>query len=478
MERYDAIVIGSGPNGLAAAIRLLQEGWRTLVLEAADTPGGGARTKELTLPGFRHDVCSAVHPMAISSPFFRTLDLEGNGLRWLQPDVAVAHPLAGRRAAAARRGLSATARELGEDGPVYRSTFAPFVDQAGKLLPDALAPLRIPAHPVLLARLGLEAWKPAIRFAKRFHGEAARALFAGNAAHGVLPLDSILSSAIGIMMLITAHVEGWPVPEGGAQAIVEALVRVLHSLGGELRCGVTVRSLRELPRADVYLFDVAPRNLAAICGDALPVGYRRRLLAYRHGPGVFKVDYALSAPIPWDNPLCGEAGTVHVGGTLEEVAAAERAAWGGTLADRPFVIVAQPSLLDPTRAPKGKHVAWAYCHVPPGSNVDRREAITGQIERFAPGFRDCILAAHTMNCAELEAYNANNVGGDVVGGVTDWRQLFTRPVARWNPYTTPNHRVFLCSASTPPGGGVHGMCGYWAAEAVMKRRRRGGPSHE
>ena len=239
-----------------------------------------------------------------------------------------------------------------------------------------------------------------------------------------------------------------------------------------MRCGVTVRSLSELPPADAYLFDVAPRNLAAICGDALPAGYRRRLLAYRHGPGVFKVDYALNAPIPWDNPVCREAGTVHVGGTLEEVAAAERAAWDGTLTDSPFVIVAQPSLLDATRAPAGKHVAWAYCHVPHGSNVDRREAITGQIERFAPGFRDCILATHTMNCAELEAYNANNVGGDIVGGVTDWRQLFTRPVARWNPYTTPNDRVFICSASTPPGGGVHGMCGYWAAEAVMKRIRR------
>jgi len=468
MERYNAIVIGSGPNGLAAAIRLSQEGWRTLVLEAADTPGGGMRSRELTLPGFRHDVCSAVHPMAIGSPFFRSLDLEGNGLRWLQPDVAVAHPLDGGRAAAARRDLSATARELGEDGPVYRSTFKPWVDRAAKLFPDALAPLRIPEHPLLFAGVGLEAWKPAIRFAKRFHGEPGRALFAGLAAHGVLPLDSFLSSAIGIMMLVAAHSYGWPVPEGGAQAITDALVRALLSLGGELRCGVTVRSPRELPPADVYLFDVAPRNLAAICEDTLPAGYRRRLLAYRHGPGVFKVDYALSAPIPWEAPVCRQAGTVHVGGTLEEVAAAERAPWDGTLADRPFVIVAQPTLLDATRAPRGRHVAWAYCHVPHGSNVDRREAISGQIERFAPGFRDCILAAHTTNCAELEAYNANNVGGDVVGGVTDWRQLFTRPVARWNPYATPNPRVYLCSASTPPGGGVHGMCGYWAAEAAMR----------
>jgi phytoene dehydrogenase-like protein len=273
------------------------------------------------------------------------------------------------------------------------------------------------------------------------------------------------------MLLVAAHGYGWPVPEGGAQAITDALVRVLLSLGGEIRCGVTVKSLTELPPAAAYLFDVAPRNLAAICADALPAGYRRRLLAYRHGPGVFKVDYALSAPIPWDNPVCREAGTVHVGGTLEEVAASERRVWDGALADRPFVIVTQPSVLDATRAPQGKHVAWAYCHVPHGSNVDRQEAIAGQIERFAPGFRDCILATHTMGCAELESYNANNVGGDIVGGVTDWRQLFTRPVLRWDPYTTPNDRVFICSASTPPGGGVHGMCGYWAAESVSRLRQ-------
>ena len=476
MERHDAIVIGSGPNGLAAAIRLSQEGWKTLVLEAADTPGGGARTRELTLPGFRHDVCSAVHPMGIASPFFRTVDLEGQGLRWIRPDVAVAHPLDGGGAAAARRDLDATARELGEDGPVYRSTFEPWIGRVDELFREALAPLHVPKHPLLLARLGLEARKPAIRFARRFHGEPARALFAGNAVHGVLPLESPLSSAVGIMMLISAHAFGWPFPEGGSQAITDALLKVLRSLGGEVRCGVTVRSLGELPEARAYLFDVAPRNLEAICADALPEGYRKRLLAYRHGPGVFKIDYALSAAIPWANPVCREAATVHVAGTIGEVAAAERAAWKGRTSDRPFVLVAQPSVLDPTRAPQGQHVAWAYCHVPHGSNADRREVITRQIERFAPGFRDCIVATHTMSCADLEAYNANNVGGDIVGGVTDWRQLFTRPVARWSPYTTPNHRVFLCSASTPPGAGVHGMCGYWAAEAVMKRLTKGGRS--
>ena len=474
MERCNAIVVGSGPNGLAAAIRLSQEGWKTLVLEAAGTPGGGARTQELTLPGFHHDVCSAVHPMAIGSPFFRTLDLQGNGLRWLQPNVPIAHPLDGGLAAAARRDVIATARELGKDGSAYRSAFEPLIDRASELFRDALAPLRIPEHPVLLARLGLAAWKSASRFATRFHGERARALFAGVAAHGVLPLDAPVSSAIGIMLLVAAHADGWPVPEGGSQAITGALVRLLLSLGGELRCGITVRSLSELPPADVYLFDVAPRNLAAICAEALPTSYRRRLVAYRYGPGVFKVDYALSSPIPWDNPLCREAATVHVGGAFEEVAAAERAPWDGILADKPFVIVTQPSLLDATRAPRGQHVAWAYCHVPHGSNVDRQNAINAQIERFAPGFRDCILATHTMSCGELEAYNANNIGGDIVGGVADWRQLFTRPVVRLNPYTTPNDRVFICSASAPPGGGVHGMCGYWAAEAVLKRVRKSG----
>ena len=474
MENPNAVIIGSGPNGLAAAIHLARNGWKTLVLEAADTPGGGTRTKELTLPGFKHDVCSAVHPMGVASPFFQSLGLgaAANGVRWIHPRIPLAHPLDGGRAAVLHRDLDETARGLGNDGARYRRIFFPLVKDFPSLIGDALAPLKIPRHPLLMMRFGLNAAKSAARFANGFRDEEARALFAGNAAHGVMPLTKMLSSVIGLMLLTCAHAGGWPIPEGGSQSIAEALVRILKSHGGEVRCGVRVGSFAELPPARAYLFDVSPKNLALICGDALPAGYRGRLQGYRHGPGVFKVDYALSAPIPWTNENCRKAGTVHVGGTFEEVAAAERAAWDGKLTDKPFVLVAQPSLDDPTRAPVGKHVAWAYCHVPHGSTESRLDVINAQIERFAPGFRDCVLATHTMNCAEMESYNANCIGGDVIGGVTDLFQLFTRPVARWNPHTTPNEKIFLCSASTPPGAGVHGMCGYWAAESVMKRMKK------
>ncbi len=466
---HDAVIIGSGPNGLAAAIHLARQGWKTLVLEGADTPGGGMRTKELTLPGFRHDVCSAVHPMGIGSPFFKTLDLEKHGVRWLQPEIAVAHPLDGDRAGVAFQHLERTVQGLGIDGARYHRVIAPLVKHNAELLVDALAPLGIPHHPLLMARLGLSGVQPASMFARGFQTPEARALFAGNAAHGVMPLEKLFSSAIGLMLLVSAHAIGWPIPEGGSQNIADALVRILKSHGGELQCGVSVRSFAELPPARAYLFDVSPKNLSAICGDALPSGYRKRLEKYRHGPGIFKVDYALHAPIPWTNEFCRKAGTVHVGGTFEEVAQSERDAWEGRLCEKPFTLVVQPSIFDATRAPEGKHTAWAYCHVPHGSTENRLDAINSHIERFAPGFRDCILAAHTMNCADMEQYNPNYIGGDVIGGVTDIGQLFTRPVARLNPYTTPNPKIYLCSASTPPGGGVHGMCGYWAAEAVLKR---------
>ncbi len=469
MADYDAIIIGSGPNGLAAAIHLARNGWKTLVLEAASTPGGGMRTTELTLPGFHHDVCSAVHPMGMASPFLRSLELEKHGLEWLQPEVPLAHPLDQGRAVVLHRSLEETCAGLGRDGARYRRFFAPLIAHADDLYEDLLKPAGIPKHPITMARFGIGAGLPATIFSKYFATEEARALFGGNASHSVMALEHLLTSAIGLVLQISAHAVGWPIPKGGSQNIAASMIRCLEALGGEVRCQTPIQSLADLPPAKAYLFDVSPKNLAMICGEDLPSSYRQKLEAYRHGPGVFKVDYALNTPIPWANADCRKAGTVHVCGTFAEIAASERAAWEGKHTDKPFVLLAQPSITDATRAPDGKHIAWAYCHVPNGSTEDRLEIINAQIERFAPGFRDCILATHTMNCAAMEAYNPNYIGGDVVGGVTDWKQLFTRPVGLWNPYATPNPRVFICSASTPPGGGVHGMCGYWAAESVMKR---------
>lgn len=469
---YDAVVIGSGPNGLAAAIRLAQEGWRVLVAEAADTVGGGMRTKELTLPGFHHDVCSAVHPMGVASPFFRSLRLQDHGLEWVHPEVPLAHPLDGGRAAVLHRSVDRTAEGLGLDRQRYRFLFEHLAERASDLYPDALTPLRFPRHPLLMARFGALAGLPATLLAESvFRTEEARALFAGNAAHCVMPLTHLASAAIAMMLQLSAHAVGWPVARGGSQAIGNALGAVLRSLGGEIVCGWPVRALAELPKARVYLFDTSPRILVSVAGEALPAGYRRRLLAYRHGPGVFKVDYALSGPVPWASEDCRRAGTVHVGGTLEEIAVSEQSACEGAHCERPFVLVAQQSVADPARAPAGKHTLWAYCHVPSGSTVDMEPRITAQIERFAPGFREVILARHAMNCAQMESYNANYIGGDIVGGVADLAQLFTRPVASLDPYATPNKSIFLCSASTPPAGGVHGMCGFNAAESVLRRCR-------
>lgn len=471
MPDHDAIIVGSGPNGLAAAIRLAQAGKRVLVLEAAETAGGGMRTKELTLPGFRHDVCSAVHPMGMASPFLRTLKLEEHGLRWLQPEIPLAHPLDGGRAAVLHRSLEETCEGFtARDATLYRLFFERLIVHADDLYANLLSPFGLPAHPITMSRFGVGAGMSASAFAALFESEEARAIFGGNAGHSVMAFHLPLTAAIALVLQLSAHAVGWPIPEGGSQSIADAMVGKLRSLGGEIRCGTEVRQLSDLPPAKAYLFDVSPRNLARICGERLPTRYRSKLQNYRHGPGVFKVDYALSAPIPWKNEACRKAGTVHVGGTFEEIADSECAAWDGQHTDKPFVLVAQPSLSDATRAPQGQHVAWAYCHVPNGSVVDRFEVINAQIERYAPGFRDCILAAHTLNCAEMESYNANYIGGDVIGGVTDWRQLFTRPAGLWAPYATPDPQIFICSASTPPGGGVHGMCGYWAAESVLKRR--------
>lgn len=472
MPDHDALIIGSGPNGLAAAIHLARNGWKVKVIEGADTIGGGTRTKELTLPGFKHDVCSASHPMGVASPFMRSLDLEAHGLRWLNPKVPLAHPLDGGRAGVLHRSLEETCEVLGKDGAIYRRYFAPLVKKADDLFADILRPARLPRHPITMTRFGVGAMMPAMVFASIFDTEEGRALFGGSAAHSIIPLEKFFTSAIGLVLQICAHSVGWPIPEGGSQRITETMADILRGLGGEIQCGWQVKSLAELPPAKALLFDVSPRNLSHICGDALPARYRKKLEAYRHGPGVFKVDYALNAPIPWTNEWCRKAGVVHVGGTIEEIAKSERESWFGKHPAKPFILVNQPTLDDPSRAPAGKHIAWAYCHVPAGSTTDMLEVMNEQIERFAPGFRDCVLAQHTMNCAQMEDYNANYIGGDVVGGVNDLWQLFTRPAGLIQPYATPNRRVFLCSASTPPGGGVHGMCGYHAAQCVMKRVTR------
>jgi phytoene dehydrogenase-like protein len=468
----DAVVIGSGPNGLAAAVTLAQGGARVLVLEANSEIGGGTRTAELTLPGFAHDLCSAVHPMGILSPFFRTLPLDRYGLRWLRPRASVAHPLDDQPAVLLTRSLDETAEGLGADGPAYRRMLAPFLGDPHALLEGALAPLGLPRRPLLLARFGLSALRSAEGLSGRFRGVRAPALVAGCAAHSILPLDRAITGGLALMLLLAGHVEDWPVAEGGSRAIAGALAGMLVSLGGRVQTGLRVGTREDLPPARLYLFDTSPAQLARIAGPVLPAGYLRRLGRFRYGPGAFKLDWALDGPIPWEDPRCLEASTVHLGGTLQEIAAAEAAVWRGEHPARPYVLLAQQSQIDASRAPPGQHTGWAYCHVPSGSPVDRTEAIEQQIERFAPGFRARILARHATAPRDLEAGNANDVGGAITGGVTDLGQLFTRPMARWNPYGTPNPRVLICSASTPPGGGVHGMCGFHAARVALRRLER------
>ena len=470
-DSYDAVIIGSGPNGLAAAITLARADLSVLVLEARATVGGGTRSAELTLPGFVHDVCSAIHPLASSSPFFRSVPLESFGLRWLHPQIPLAHSLSDGRAAILHRSVEETAAALGKDGPVYQRTIGALSQSAEALFEDLLGPLPFPPrHPAAMARFGWHAWRSAAGWARgHFHSEEARALFAGNAAHSWLPLRRPLTAAVGLMLHASAHYAGWPVAEGGSQKIAEAMAAYLRTLGGEIQTGREVRSWADLPAARAYLFDTSPQALASIAGGRLPAGYRRSLERYRFGPGAYKIDLALSGPIPWLNEACRRAGTVHVGGAMEEIAEAEAAIWKGIMPARPFILVGQQSLCDPSRAPEGKHTAWIYGHVPSCYAGDATDTLLGHIELYAPGFRDTILARHVMRPADWPAYNANYIGGDIIGGVQDWRQMFTRPAARWNPYTTPAPDIFLCSASTPPGAGVHGMCGWWAARAALRR---------
>jgi phytoene dehydrogenase-like protein len=467
---YDAVVVGSGPNGLAAAISLAQAGCSVLVLEAKETVGGGLRSAELTLPGFSHDICSAIHPLGVGSPFFQSLPLGDYGLEWIQPDVPLAHPFDDGTAITMERSVEATATALGPDAAAYRRLMAPLVADWDKLTVDILGPLRVPRHPVAMAHFGLLAIRSARGLAEsRFESEPARALFAGLAAHSIMPLEQRPTAAFGLVLGILGHAVGWPLPRGGSQNIADALADYLRSLGGEIVTDMAVKEIDDLPAAPAVLFDVTPRQLLRMAGHQLPSGYRRQLLSYRYGPGVFKIDLALDGPIPWQAAECARAGTVHLGGTLSEIAAGERAIWRGQHPERPYVLLAQQSLFDPTRAPAGKHTVWAYCHLPNGSTVDMTERIEAQIERFAPGFRDCILARRVISPLAFEQYNANYIGGDINGGVQDLRQQFTRPALRLVPYTTPNRRIYLCSSSTPPGGGVHGMCGYFAAQAALRR---------
>ncbi len=468
-DRYDAVVVGSGPNGLAAANVIAEAGRSVLVVEAADTIGGATRSAELTLPGFIHDVCSAVHPLGIASPLFRQWPLEQFGLEWCHAPLPLAHPVSGDQAVAVHQSLDATAEGLGSDGPIYRKRLAPFINAAEELLAQILGPLRWPEHPLLMTRFACWGWQSAERFARRHFRETPTAgMFAGMAAHSVLPLNQCLTAGVGLMFCVTAHAAGWPLPRGGSQRIADALAKRLLHLGGEIVVSRRVRRLDELPPSQAVLFDTNPRQLSRIAGNALPSRYRQTLERFRHGPGVFKVDWALDGPIPWSAEACHRAGTVHVGGTFEEIAQSERSAWSSQPAERPFVLVAQPTRFDESRAPRGKHTAWAYCHVPHGCTVDMTAAIEAQIERFAPGFGQRILQRHTISPTQLEQRNPNCVGGDITGGVMDLRQLFTRPAARLVPYTTPNPRLLICSASTPPGGGVHGMCGYFAAQAALR----------
>ena len=470
---YDAVVVGAGPNGLSAGIAIAREGRSVLVVEGQDTVGGGTRSAALTLPGFIHDVCSAVHPLAVGSPFLSRLPLSEQGLEWVQPPAPLAHPLDDGTAVMLERSVETTADALKPDRASYIGLFGPLVRGWGGLAADILGPLRMPLHPLVTARFGIAGLRSALSLARgRFRGERARALFAGLAAHSILPLERSPSAAIGLVLGASGHAVGWPMPRGGSQRIADALAAHLVSLGGRIETGTPVERLEDLPSAAVTLLDMTPRQVIGVAGRRLPGSFLRRLESYRYGPAAFKIDWALGGPVPWKSPECARAGTLHLGGTMAEIAHAEREVWAGRHPDRPFVLLSQPSLFDPSRAPDGRHTAWAYCHVPHGSPFDMTDRIEAQVERFAPGFRELVLERSVRPPAALEQYNPNYVGGDISGGVQDLGQLFSRPARMFSPYAIPSTDLFICSSSTPPGGGVHGMCGYFAARAALRRIER------
>lgn len=465
---YDAIVVGSGPNGLAAAITLKQAGLSVLLIEAKDAIGGGLRSAQLTLPGFIHDHCAAVHPLAIGSPYFKTLPLDVFGLKYIHPAIPMAHPLDGGKAATLYHSLAETADNLGVDTNAYHQLLDHLVAHWPELKTDILGPLRLPKHPLEMARFGLNALRSATTLSKRFKTQEAKSLWAGVAAHSIQPLSNMTTSAIGLVLLATAHSEGWPFIKGGTGKLGDALAAYFLSIGGEVQTGFYVRTLTQLPSAKAVLFDVTPKQLLQIAGHSFSALYHWQLKRYRYGMGAFKIDWALDAPIPFTAEQCRRAGTLHLGNSIEEIVQSEAETAAGKHADKPFVLLSQPSLFDSSRAPAGKHTAWAYCHVPNGSTVDMTGKIEQQVERFAPGFKERIIGRHTVNTQQLEDYNPNYIGGDINGGSLDVRQLFTRPALRLSPYRTSTTGLYICSSSTPPGGGVHGMCGYHAARRALK----------